>query len=92
MYPILDDRAAKGCAQLLVRIREDALGDKIRGVEFVATEIAPKRAGEDVRPRLGDRIHEHAGRAPLAGVKPVGDDLKLTDRVLVEARLLRVRR
>src|SRR5262245_1748890 len=53
MYPILDDRTAKGCAQLLIRIREDALGDKIRSVELVVTEIAPERAGEGIRSRLG---------------------------------------
>ena len=82
---VLFDRPAKGCAQLLIRIRQDAIGDKIRGVELVAAEIAAKRAGVDIRSRLGDGIHDHAGRTPLAGVKPVLDDLKLADRVLVEA-------
>src|SRR5262245_14426228 len=85
MYTILDDRAAKGSAQLLIRIGENALGDKIRSVEFVATEIAPERPRENIRSRLGDGIHKHAGRTSLAGVKPVRDHLKFGDRVLVEA-------
>src|SRR3989442_798366 len=40
VYPILDDRSSQGAAQLLVRVGEDALGDKIRGVERVVPEIS----------------------------------------------------
>ena len=92
MHAILDDRPAQRSAQLLVRIRQNALADKVRGVELVITEIAGERAAESVRSRLGDGINEHAGRAPLAGIKPVRDYLELSDRVAAVARLLRVGR
>src|SRR5262249_41003578 len=85
MNAVLYDRATQRSAQLLVRIGEHALRYKIGGVERIVAEISGERAGEDIRSRLGDRIHQHAGRAPLAGVKPVLDDLKLTYRVPAEA-------
>src|SRR5262249_54828061 len=81
---VLFDRPAKGRAQLLIRKRQNFNGDKIRGVELFAGEIAAKRAGVDIRSPLGDGIPDHAGGTALAGVKPVLDDLKLADRVLVE--------
>ena len=71
MNTVLDDRTTEGSAQLLIRIRKDALGDKIRGVERVIPEISCESAREDIRSRLRDCIDKHAGGAPLAGVKPV---------------------
>ena len=92
MHATLHDWATEGPAHLLIRIGEDAVLDEIFGVELVAPEIARKRAGESIRPGLGDRIHEHPGGASVAGVKPVLDDLKLRNRIAAVTWLLAVRR
>src|SRR5712691_2324421 len=92
MHPALHDRAVDGLAHLLIRIGEDAVRDEVLGVELVAPEIARKRAGEAVRPGLGDGIHEHPGGSSVAGVKPVRDHLKLRNRIPAVAWLLAVRR
>src|SRR5262245_249997 len=91
MDPIPDDRTAESPARLLIRIGQYALSDEVLGVELVAAEVATDGTEQRVRSRLGDGIHEHAGRTPLGGVEPVRDHLELRDRIPAESRLLSIR-
>src|SRR5215510_3937012 len=81
MDPVSDNRATKGPADLLIRIRQHTMGDEIGGVELVVAEVAAERAGEYVRARLGDGVHDHAGRMALRRIEPVGEHLKFRDRI-----------
>ena len=85
---VLDDRTADGGAVLLNADGNDAVRDRIVGVEAAALEVAAKEPIQLVSARLGDRVHLHAGRAPLRRVELVGDELELRDRILAEARLV----
>lgn len=92
MEPVPQDRPAVGRAELLVGVRQHAILDRVGGVEPVVAEESRHRSRTDVGPRLGDRVHLHAGRAPLPRVEAIGDDLELGDRVLAEAWLAEARR
>src|SRR5215813_4693316 len=85
MDPVSDDRAAKGPADLLIRIWQHPMGDEIGSVELIAAEISAEGAGEDVGARLGDRVHDHAGRMPLRRIEPVRQHFEFRDRISIES-------
>src|SRR5215510_4577900 len=84
---VSDDGTADRCAVLLNADGDDAICDRIVGVEAASQEIAAEDTRQLVGPRLGNRIHLDAGGAPLCGVELVRDELELRDRVLAESRL-----
>jgi hypothetical protein len=88
VHAVLADRPAEGAADLLIRVRQDALLDEVSGVEAIVAEVAGERAGGPIRPRLGNRVDDHALRPALAGVEPVADHFELGDRVAAVAGLL----
>src|SRR6476661_8185957 len=92
MDSVSDNRASKGPADLLIRIRQHTMGDEIRGVELVVAEVTAERAGEYVRARLGDGVHDHAGRMPLRRIEPVRKHLEFRNRIAIESWLLRIGR
>ena len=79
---VQDDRPADSAAVLLVLVRDLRVEHRIVGIPAAVAEIADEGAGERVGARLGDRVHLHAGGAPLRCVEPVRDELKLPNRIL----------
>ncbi len=84
---VLHDWPADGGAELLVRIRQHAVGDEVLRVQLVVTEVAVDAAIEVVGARTRDRLHLDAERTALGDVEQVGDDLELGNRLAAEARL-----
>src|SRR5688572_6416732 len=87
MDPVPPDWAAKCQAHLPILVRQDALGDKISGVESVVSEVAAHRAAEGVGARLADGDQRYIARAALRRVKPARQELKLRNRIQAELRL-----
>src|SRR5712691_10177319 len=85
--PVPEDGPAVGRAKLLIRIWEDVPGDEVGSVEGVVAEVAGKRSCRYVGARFGNGVHLNAGRAPLGGVEPARQELKLGDRIATEPRL-----
>ena len=79
--PVLDDGAAKGPADLLVRIREHSLLNEVGFVEAAVPEVSGKRPGKDVGARFGNDVQLRAKRATLGGVEPVRDELEFGDGI-----------
>ena len=88
---VLDQRTADRAADLLVRVRQHAVGDEVLGVPLVVAEVAVDAAVVVVGARARDRLHLDAERAALRDVEQVGDDLELGDRLAAELRLAEAR-
>ena len=84
---VADDRPAHRAADLLVGIRQHAVGDEVLLVELVVAEVAVDAAVQVVGARARDGLHLDAERAALGDVEQVGDHLELGDRLAAEARL-----
>ena len=79
---VLHNRAARGAADLLVRVGHDLVQHRIGRVPVAVPEVADEGTRKRVGARLGDGVHLHARRAALRGVEPVRDELELRDRVV----------
>ena len=91
MRLVLDQRTANSAADLLVRVRQHAVGDEVLGVPLVVAEVAVDAAVVVVGARARDRLHLDAERAALRDVEQVGDDLEFGDRLAAELRLAEAR-
>ena len=87
MNLVLPNRAPEREAGLLIRVRQDALGDEIGGIELVVAEIPVRRAPGRIRSGFADRIHHDAAGAALRHVESRGDHLELANRFAAELRL-----
>ena len=72
---------------LLVLERQHLVSHRIGGVKVAAAEIAPAAAMEVGRARFGLGIDLGDRGAPLGGIEPVGDDLKLRQSLAAVERL-----
>ena len=84
---VLDQRPAERRANLLIGIRQDAIGDEVFGDPFIVAEVAVDAAVVVVGARARDGLHLDAERPALGDVEQVGDDLELSDRLAAEFRL-----
>ncbi len=84
---VAHDRSADGGADLLVRIRQHAVGDEVLAVHLVVAEVTVDAAVDVVGPRARDGLHLDAQRSALGDVEEVRDHLELGNRLAAEARL-----
>src|SRR5438552_15606167 len=86
MDPVLLDRPAERSAQLLIRVRDDAVEDRVFRVEAGGTEITRKRTAVAIGPAFRNGVDLHTGRTSLRGVEAAADHLEFCDRIAAEVR------
>ena len=78
---VLDDRSADRAADLLIGVRQHAIGDGVGRIQLVVAEESVHAAARRVRARACDRLHLDACRAPFCDVEQVRHNLELRARI-----------
>ena len=78
---VFHDRPAKGRAELVLLQRLHAPGEVVGGIHRIVAQKLPEGAVKLIRTRTGDDVGGGTGVAPEFGIRIVGQDPELSDRV-----------